>query len=174
MANSTFPLRIGARNGSNGGVIRSLKSNRIPHAFAGPFFWSQKFDILEAGTLEGDGIQEFDLHTYNANNLFPANVMRGVPMIYLSEVFAGGAVDAATIEMGDANDPNGLHTAVNVWTGATLGYLANTVSAAEYAPRFEAAFIPTITLRTTSGFVNALTTGELWVGIAFKPVPGVS
>lgn len=174
MANSQFPLRIGTRNGSNGGVVRALKSNRIPHAFAGPYVWYQKFDILLAGTLDADGVQEFDLHTYNPNNLFPANVMRGVPMLYLREVFAGGTVNAATVEMGDANDPNGIHTAVSVFTGATLGYLANTVGAAEYAPRFEAAYIPTITLRTTAGNISALTTGELWVGIKFEPVPGVS
>jgi hypothetical protein len=174
VANSTFPFRIGTRNGSNAGVVRGLSHNRIPHAFVGPYIWYQKFDITLAGTLDGDGAQEFDMHTYNPANLFPANVQRGVPMIYLSEVFAGGAVDAATVEMGDANDPNGLHTAVNVWTGATLGYFANTVSAAEYAPRFEAAFIPSITIRTTSGFVNALTTGFLWVGIKFSPVAGVS
>lgn len=174
MANSTFGLRIGARNGSNAGVARGLKNNRIPFAWADPFVWYQKFDILRAGTLDADGIQEFDLHTYNANNLFPANVMRATPFLYLAEVFAGGTVNACTVEMGDANDPNGLHTAVNVWTGATLGYLANTVSAAEYAPRFEASFIPSITIRTTAGNIAALTTGELWVGIKFTPVAGVS
>lgn len=174
MANSDFPLVIGARNGSNGAAMRALKTGRVPHAFAGPFWWYQKFDITRAGTLDADGVQEFDLHTYNANNLFPANVIRGVPMIYLAEVFAGGTVNACTVEMGDANDPNGLHTAVNVFTGATLGYLANTVSAAEYAPRLEASFIPTITIRTTAGNISALTTGELWVGIKFAPVAGVS
>lgn len=174
MANSTFPLRIGARNGSNGGVIRALKSNRIADAFCAKFLWYQKFDITRAGTLDGDGVQEFDLHTYNPYNLFPANVQRGVPGTYLAEVFAGGTVNAATYESGDANDPNGLHTAVNVWTGATLGWLANTVSAAEYASRFEAAFIPSLTLRTTAGNISALTTGELWMAIAFNPIPGVS
>jgi hypothetical protein len=159
MANSDFPLVIGARNGSNGAAMRALKTGRVPHAFAGPFWWYQKFDISLAGTLDGDGVQEFDLHTYNANNLFPANVIRGVPMIYLSEVFAGGTVNACTVD---------------VFTGATLGYLANTVSAAEYAPRLEASFIPTITIRTTAGNISALTTGELWVGIKFAPVAGVS
>lgn len=174
MANSTFPIRIGAKNGSNGGVVRSLKSNRIPHAFAPRFWWYQKFDITLAGTLDADGIQEFDMHTYNANNLFPANVIRSTPLLYLAEVCAGGTIAAATIEMGDAGDPNGLHTAVDVFTGATLGYLANTVLAAEYAPRFEAAFIPSITLRTTTGNINAATTFELWTMIGFNPVPGVS
>lgn len=174
MANSTFPLRIGVRNGSNGGVIRALKSNRIQDAFGAKFIWYQKFDITRAGALDADGVQEFDLHTYNPYNLFPANVQRGVPGAYLAEVFAGGTVNACTWEMGDAGDPNGLHTAVNVWTGATLGYLANTVSAAEYATRFEADFIPSITLRTTAGNIAALTTGEIWQFIAFNPVPGVS
>ena len=174
MANSTFPLLIGARNGSNGGVIRALKSNRVPHAFAPTFWWYQRFDILAAGTLDADGIQEFDMHTYNANNLFPANVVRTHPLIYVTELFAGGAISAATIEMGDAGDPNGLHTAVDVFTGAALGYRANTTAAAEYAPRFEAAFIPSITLRTTTGNVNAATSGDLWIMLGFNPVPGVS
>lgn len=174
MANSAFALRIGARNGSNAGVVRALKSNRIPHAFTGPFTWYTRFAITSAGTLSAATSQEFDLHTYAPYNLFPANVVRRVPFLYLATPFSGGAVSAATVELGDANDPNGLHTAVNVWTGATTGYLANTVSAAEYAPRFEAAFIPSITLRTTSANVSALTAGVLWVGIKFEPVPGVS
>ncbi len=174
MSNSTFPVRIGARNGSNAGMIRSLKSNRVPHAMVGPFFWYQKFDILRAGTLDADTSQTFDLHTYNPANLFPANVIRGVPMLYVGELFAGGTVAACTASIGDANDPDGLHTAVDVFTGSALGYRANTVSAAEYARRFESAFIPTLTIDTTTGNVNALTTGELWIGIAFYLVPGVS
>lgn len=182
MANSTFPLRIGARNGSNAGVIRSLKSNRIPHAMVGPFVWLVKFDILLAGTLDADGVQEFDLHTYIGSNpsapgsgcLFPANVRITGSMLYVSEVFAGGTVSACTLEFGDANDPNGLHTAVDVWTGSTVGYRANTTGAAEYAPHFEAAFVPSLTLRTTAGNIAALTTGECWIGLMFEPVAGVS
>lgn len=182
MANSTFPVRIGARNGSNPGVIRTLKSNRIPHAFCGPFVWYVKFDILLAGTLDADGVQEFDLHTYITSNpsapgsgcFFPANVTRKSTMIYVTEVFAGGANTACTLEFGDAGDPNGLHTAVDVWTGSATGYRANTTAAAEYAPRFEAAFIPSLTLRTTTGNINALTTGEAWLGIKFEPEAGVS
>lgn len=174
MANSIFPLRIGARNGSNGGVIRALKSNRIPHAFAPRFWWYQRFDITLAGTLDADGIQEFDLHTYNPNNLFPANVERTLPMVYVRELFAGGAVSACTYEAGNANDPNGLHTAVDVFTGSALGWRANTTGAAEYAPRFEAAFIPSITIRTTTANVAALTAGSLYQVIGFNPIPGVS
>jgi hypothetical protein len=174
MANSQFPLRIGARNGSNGGVIRSLKSNRIPHAWAPRFWWYQKFDILEAGALDGDTSQRFDLHTYNANNLFPANVIRTAPLLYLGEAFAGGTVNACVGILGDANDDNGLHTSTNIFTGATLGFLANTTAAAEFAPRFEAAFIPQLGINTTAGNISALTAGELWVAIGFRPVPGVS
>lgn len=182
MANSTFPIRIGARNGSNAGLIRSLKANRIPHALCQPFCWVIKFDITLAGSLDADGVQEFDLHTYLASNpsapgsgcLFPANVRRKGTMLYLREVFAGGTISACTFEMGDAGDPNGLHEATNVFTGATTGYLANITTSAEYAPRFEAAFIPSITIRSTTGSINEHTTGEIWIGIKFEPEPGVS
>lgn len=174
MANSQFPFRIGARNGSNGGVIRSLKSNRIPHAYAPRFWWYQKFDILLAGALDADTSQRFDLHTYNPNNLFPANVERGLPLLYLGEVFDGGAVTACAGILGDANDDNGLYTTTALGQGETLGWKANTTAAAEYAPRFESAFIPQLGLDTTNGNINALTTGELWIVIGFNPVPGVS
>lgn len=173
MANSQFPLRIGAKNGSNGGVIRALKNNRLPHAYAPRFWWYQKFDILRAGTLDADGAQTFNLHTYNPYNLFPANVIRSTPSLYVGELVAGGAISAATLSMGD-DDVDGLHTAVDVFTGAALGYRANTVGAAEYAPRFEAAFVPTFTVTTTTGNVNAATSGEFWAMIGFTPVPGVS
>ena len=172
MANSTFPIRIGARNGSNGGVVRALKSNRVPHGFAPRFWWYQRFVISSAGTLDADTDQEFDLHTYNANNLFPANVERTLPLVYLVTPFTGGLVSACTYEAGDANDPNGLHTAVSVFTGS--GWLANTTGAAEYARRLEAAFIPSITIRTTTANVNALTAGTLWQVIGFNSIPGVS
>jgi hypothetical protein len=181
MANSTFPMRIGGRNGSNSGLIRALKGNRIPHAFCGTFVWYVKFDILLAGTLDADGVQEFDLHTYIGSNpsqphsgLFPANVRRCGTMLYIREVFAGGTNSACTLEFGDAGDPNGLHTAVDVWTGSATGYRDNTTAAAEYAPRFEAAFIPSLTLRTTTSTIAALTTGECWIGIKFQPESGVS
>ena len=174
MANSTFPLRIGARNGSNGGVIRALKSNRIPHAAAFKFWWYQKFDILRAGTLDADTSQDFDLHTYNPYNLFPANVIRSKPLLYLAEVFAGGTIAACTCSLGDAGDPDGLQTSTNIFTGQSLGYKANTTGAAEYADRFEAAFVPLLQVNTTTGTVAAHTTGELWAMIGFSPVPGVS
>jgi len=182
MANSTFPLRIGARNGSNPGVIRSLKGNRIPHSFVGGFDWVLKFDILLAGTLSAATSQEFDLHTYQLANpsalgsgcLFPANVKITGSTLYIVELFSGGAVSACTLEFGDAGDPNGLHTAVDVFTGSALGYRANTTAAAEYGKHFEAAFVPSVTIRTTTANVNTLTAGEFWIGLDFEPVPGVS
>lgn len=182
MANSTFYPRVGARNGSNAGLIRAMKSNRIPFAWCDPMCWYIKFDITLAGTLEAATAQEFDLHTYLGSNpsapgsgcLFPANVRRTGTMLYVREVFAGGSISACTLEFGDAGDPNGLHTAVDVFTGSATGYRANTTAAAEYAPRFEAAFIPSLTIRTTTANVASLTTGEVWIGIKFEPEAGVS
>jgi hypothetical protein len=175
MANSIFPIRIGAKNGSNGGVVRALKSSRIPHAFAAKFYWYQKFDITRAQVaLEGDTSQEFDLHVHNPNNLFPANVMRRKPLLFTEELVAGGTIAAATATLGDTAATNCLQTATNIFTGATLGYQANTTGASQYADRFEAAFIPVSVVATTTGFVSAAGSGIVWYMIGFDPVPGVS
>lgn len=175
MANSTFPLLIGARNGSNGGVVKALGKGRLQHAWAPRFWWYQKFDIRDVQVaLDADTSQRFDLHTHNPDNLFPANVKRSMPLFFLSEVFDGGSISACAGILGDANDDNGLITTTALGQGETLTYKASTVGAAEYAPRFEAAFIPQLGLDTTGGNISALTTGIVWVAIGFEPVPGLS
>jgi hypothetical protein len=98
---------------------------------------------------------------------FPANVELNVlpPYLRLVTPFAGGLVSACTIELGDAGDPNGLVEARNVFTGATTGIIYG--AGAEAAVRLESAYTPTITIRTTSADVSALTAGEIEIVIRY-------
>lgn len=102
---------------------------------------------------------------------FPANVWINVAPPYLRRItdFSGGAVSAATIEFGDTNDPNGLLTATNIFTGAGAGIVI-TSGAAEYAARFESAFVPVVIIRTTSANVSALTAGACEIVIPYIPM----
>lgn len=171
MANSTFPTLIGKGNGGNGRVVNNLKRNLFPFAVNFKWVWYTIFDITLAGSLDADGSQEFDLHTYDANNLFPANVERKKPYVRLITNFTGGAVNAATITVGDTGAANGLITATSVFSGAPK--IIQTVGAAEYADRIETAFIPVAVIATTNGNVNALTAGKALIAIAFNPLISV-
>jgi hypothetical protein len=173
MANSTFRIKIGSKNGGNGRVIRNLSGGAIRHAWAPRFWWYQLFDVTEAGALDADTSQRFDLHSYNPHNLFPANVERTVSIIRVVRNVAGGAVSACTTVLGDAGDDNGLITATTVFAAGTIGTTICTPAAAEYAPRFESAFIPQIGLDTTTANVAALTGGQLLVCIGFNPPPAI-
>ena len=175
MANSTFAIAIG--KGSNPRMVRGFKSGRILHAWS-PWLWYRQ--IVRVGDFVGAAAtsQAIDLHVYNPNNLFPANVLRGPAVLKLSRDFAGGAVSAATGEIGDAGAGTGLMTAQSIFTGAKAalidpdpGYLPSTVGAGEYAERVEPAFIPQFTIRTTTANVVALTAGEAEIFIGWRPLP---
>lgn len=113
--------------------------------------------------------QEIDLNTAFPANAFPANAL--VMGCYIKRItdFSGGSVSALTVQVGDTGDPNGLLTATSVFTGVGAGYTATT-GAAEYAPHPEAAFLPTLTLTSTSDDVDALTAGRLKICIPFQPL----
>lgn len=173
MANSTFRIKTGARNGGNGAIIRALGNGSLRHAWAPRFWWYQLFDITRAGALDGDTSQRFDLHTYNPRNLFPADVERTTSLVRVVRNFSGGAVSACTARLGDAGDDDGLLTATTVFAAGTIGTTLFTLGAAEYAPRFESAFIPQIGIDTTTANVAALTQGQLLVCIGFNPPPAI-
>lgn len=170
MANSRYPVPVGAKNGGNGANLRGLRAG-FGWAWGPSQWWYEIFDITRAGTLAAATSQAFDMHTYNPNNLFPANVMREAAVFRVLTNFTGGLISAVTAEGGDAGDPNGLIDAQSVF--ATAGTVIGTPAAAEYLPRPEASFIPTLTLRTTGANVSAHTGGRLLYGILFRPLVAV-
>jgi hypothetical protein len=170
MANSRYPVTVGAKNGGNGAQLRALRSG-MGWAWGPAQWWSEIFDITRAGALDADTDQTFDLHTYNPNNLFPANVFRGPALLRPLTNVGGGAISAVTAQLGDTNDTDGLVTASAVHN--TAGTIINTVGAAEYASRVEAAFIPTLRLVFTGGNAAAATAGRILCCILFRPIVAV-
>jgi hypothetical protein len=84
--------------------------------------------------------------------------------------FAGAT--AVTAIMGDAADDNGLLTS----TSLTTTGIVQTTGAAEYTPRYEAAFVPQvqITLASATPLSNAaLTAGEAVFELHGSPIPQV-
>lgn len=165
----SFPIKIGGRGRSNARVLQAERSGRIPYAI-GRLYWWQTIVAVGGFTGEADGVQEINLNTLAATRItFPTNVWREVGIIRPLTAFSGGTVNAATAELGDTNDPNGLVLASDIFTGSSLlGLDVTSPTAAEFLPRHEAAFVPALTIRTTAGNTNALTAGRLAVIIGFR------
>ena len=169
MANSNFPLKTGSANGGNAALINALRSGGvIRNAWMPIFLYSQLVSYSDFS--DSDTSEELDLNATFTSNLFPANVVRRAAYIYVAEDFAGGSVSAATVELGDTGDPNGLLTSTNVFTGATNNWVG-TPAAAEAEQRVELAFAPTLTLTTTDGNIDTLTAGKVLVCIEYSPLP---
>jgi hypothetical protein len=106
---------------------------------------------------------------------FPANAfpLRGElnPGDYFTDS-PTGTISAATLEMGDTNDPNGIVTALNVFDTVTEGAWQGTAGVeAEYGSTgcvFEAAYAPILTLRLTSENCDTLTTGHATARLYYK------
>lgn len=151
-------------------IIHRLRtSGRFPWLERPLFVWEL---LITIGDFTGDAAtsQELDLAAIYPDNPFVEDVWLepGAHIVPIT-AFAGGAVNACTLELGDTDDPNGLVTASNVFTGVTTGVSVATPSAAQYALRFESAYLPVATLRTTNGNVSALTAGRALVRIPFSP-----
>lgn len=168
MANATFSIPLGRNGSSNARVLNALRSGRIPYAASWPYW--HVFTVLAGDfTGEADGDQLLDLNTLYPLNAFPANVKRLGTYVLIGEGISGGSISDADIEVGDAADPNGLLTVTPAFTG-NEGLFA-TPAAAEYAPRIEPAFAPTLRVLTTGGNTNAITAMEINVVIRFAPLP---
>jgi len=100
---------------------------------------------------------------------FPANVQVDFAYLELDTCFSGGGASSATIQIGDAGDPNGLMTAKSVFTGVptTLPIFAD---GAERSPHAEAAFVPSVTL-TSDVNVSTVTAGQCIVHIIYTEMP---
>lgn len=171
-----FPITISRHGNSNQRVLQGLRSGRIPYVVGFTYHWILPFTVGQwAG--EADGSTVINLNTLAATlgkSTFPTDVeILAGTKVYLVTAFAGGTVDACTIILGDTNDDNGLVTSTNVFTGQSAGW-KQTPSAAEYAQHYESAFVPAITIATTTGNTNALTAGSLIVDIPFTPAVKVA
>lgn len=165
-----FPIKLGSQNGGNSRIMRGLSNGIIKDAFGGTWWWVQQ---LDAGDFTGDadGAQVLTFSTLFPNNPFPTNVVRKQPLVYVRTPASGGTLSAVTIEFGDVGDPNGLLTSTSVFTGAS-GFL-QTTGAAEFAPRFESAFSPTVDIATTDDNVADISAMSLVFMIAFTPPASV-
>jgi hypothetical protein len=167
-----FPVKLGARNGGNARVFNGLRSGVFRDAFTAAWWWQQRVkrgDFTAAAATS----QNVSLHTVYPNNLFPTNVDRSTPMIYVVTPLAGGSISASTITLGDAADADGLITSTSIFTGVS-GYLppnltSQVPNAAEYPDRFEAAFSPQFTLGSTGANLSTATAFEFVVMIKFSP-----
>ncbi len=171
MPNVSYPV------GPGSAATALTVAHRVRHAPGLTWLWSVTCEVkINAGTaqigatdLAAAVTQEIDLNVAFPNNTFPTNVQRGEAYIKREVDFSGGTITAINASVGDANDPNGLVTATNIFTGAGEGYFGSP-AAAEYAMQPESAFVPTLTLDTTGDNVADVTAGRLVVVIPFRPL----
>jgi hypothetical protein len=166
-----FPVKFGHR-GSARDMFRALLHGLIPHAWR-PRFWYRQVVTVGDFVGEGDTDQLLTLNTLYPNNAFPTDVdlLEGATIENLV-LPVGASVTAATLRLGDANDDDGLVTVSNwLGSGAAVGDILNTPSAAEYANRYEAAFSPQVRIVFTGGNLSAGTAGAFEVCIPWTPRP---
>lgn len=168
MANSTFPIKLGRGGSSNARVLNALRSGRIPYAASWPYWWECR---VQAGDFTGqaDGDQTLDLNTLFPAKAFPSNVKRLAAYVRVDTGISGGSISDADIELGHAGDLDALLTVSPAFTTNTG--LIRTPAAAEYAPRVEASFAPTLRVLTTGDNTNAITAMDLTVFIRVAPLP---
>jgi hypothetical protein len=99
---------------------------------------------------------------------FPENIDRRACVVNVSTAFAG--VTAMTLIVGDAADPDALFTSTSVLAAGRT----QTVAAAEFMPRFEAAFVPQFSFVAASATplaLQSLTAGAVDIEIFYDPLP---
>lgn len=166
-----YPVKITRRGSSNGRVLNALRSGRIGYTIAFRHYFERRVRFgVNDFTPAAATSQTINLHEIAGGLPFPENVRR-LPgtFAYVPTGLVGTSVTVANIEIGDAEDPNGLLTASSVLPAAE-GYVASTLSAAENATRREAAFVPTLRVVLDQN-MTALTGGEIWVYIPWEPIP---
>ena len=104
---------------------------------------------------------------------FPANAYPLFAQLNVGQFFTGGSVSAATVQLGDAGDPDGLAVSLNVLDTTSLGDwgVATAGVEAEYGstgPSLESAFAPQLLVTTVTANVDQLTTGVLHGRIYYK------
>jgi hypothetical protein len=118
-------------------------------------------DFVAAATSETEAITGF-----------PTNAAPLFAEIKVETDFAGGAVSAATVTVGDAGSANELLTSTSVFTGVQNTAWIQTVGASLNSDfQREAAYSPILTLATTNGNTADLTAGSLIVRIYYVLLP---
>lgn len=132
--------------------------------------------VTHEDLTEEDGSQTLDWDTLVAaafrQSSVPANARPIWAYANLLEVFAGGAVSAATLSLGDAGAPTELLNAVNVFTGQALGIKAK--NGAYTLGTFEADYTAKITIATSDGDVADLDSGIAEIFIEYVSYPTAS
>lgn len=130
-----FPAKIGLPD-SNRRLIEGLRSGLIRDPMAGTFFWRQRVRLADL-TLPAATNGTFTFATEYPRNLFPQRVVRKSLLVYVVESVVGPSISAATLIVGDTDDPNGLleSSAGDIFDndGAVLQHVA----AAQNADRYE-------------------------------------
>lgn len=131
--------------------------------------------VTHEDLTEEDGSQTLDWSTI-ATALREQDVPSNARLMWayhnLLEEFAGGAVSAATLSLGDAGTANELINAQSIFTGAGAGIKAPNGSYT--LGTFEAAYDAKITIATTDGNVADLTAGKLELFIEYIAYPTAS
>lgn len=173
MANrSYFPFYVGLKNGYHEHLHHLRRRDGFSAEFEVPLLcWSTSI-ITHDEFTDADTSHELDLNGRTAGKEFPANAVPVGCYMDLVEVFAGGTISAATVQLGDAGAPGGLFTDQDVFTGATLGLTAVTYGTELGFTTFniESAFAPTLTLDTTDGNCDDTTTGKVRVHILYHKI----
>lgn len=122
-----------------------------------------KLLVTHEHLTEEDGSQTLDWETLVAEAFLASSVPANARVMWchanLLEVFAGGAVSAATLSLGITGALTGLLNAINVFTGQDLGIKVK--NGAYTLGTFEADYTAKITVATTDGNVADLTTGKI-------------
>lgn len=103
--------------------------------------------------------------TYNLGPTVPVNCIVDNAALKIVAFVAGGAIASATLSVGYTGTVTGFLTAINVFTGGSLGAL--TTAGADLASTpgkgFTAATQLVAVLTTTTGNVNVATAGEVHI-----------
>lgn len=108
------------------------------------------------------------------NKKFPANVHpleNPGPILDLEEVFAGGAIASAVMSAGNSGDKDGILEDTNVFTGAGTGIKNGKNDTGTDLYDFQSALNLTVTLTTTTGNLDALTSGIATLYVPCTAVP---
>jgi roadblock/LC7 domain-containing protein len=168
-------IRFGHR-GSDAEVLRAIETNKIPHAMRLRHWYRQ---VVTVGDFvgEGDTDQTLTLNALYPRNTFPTDVdlLEGACIVNRT-LPVGTSLTAATLRLGGVfaagTDDDGLLTVSNwLGSGAAVGDVLNTPSAANYANRYEAAFSPQVRMVATGANWSAATAGAFEVFIPWTPRP---
>lgn len=119
---------------------------------------------VQIGQTTGDFTAAATTQTYNLGPVVPLGAIVDNCAVKVVTALSGGAVSAATIQVGYTGTTNGFIAATTVFTGATTPIVAAGADLASTPGKgFTAATQLVAVLTTTTANVNALTAGELHI-----------